>query len=91
MPVITKGSTNDAFEGAMVLEPKCDLYLDLPIPVGDFASLYPSSMISENLSHDSKVWSKEYDLCGNILNEKGEKDENNNFKETYFLFIYLFH
>jgi DNA polymerase elongation subunit (family B) len=37
-------------------------------------------MISENLSHDSKVWTKEYDLHGNQLNEVGEKDDNGNFK-----------
>jgi DNA polymerase elongation subunit (family B) len=79
MPVIKKGSQLDAFEGAIVLEPKCDLYLDLPIPVGDFSSLYPSSMISENLSHDSKVWTKQYDLANNLLQEMGEKDECGNF------------
>ena len=32
-------------------------------------------MISENLSHDSKVWTKEYDLAGNLIVEWGEKDE----------------
>ena len=38
-------------------------------------------MISENLSHDSKVWTKEYDLAGNLIKngEWGEKDENGNF------------
>jgi hypothetical protein len=35
-------------------------------------------MISENLSHDSKVWTKEYDLAGNLIEEWGEKDENGN-------------
>ena len=30
-------------------------------------------MISENLSHDSKVWTKEYDLEGNLLEELGCK------------------
>jgi len=72
MPVLQKDFSNDGFEGAIVLDPKCNLY-DIPVPVGDFASLYPSSMISENLSHDSKVWSKEYDLSGNLIKEKGEK------------------
>ncbi len=36
-------------------------------------------MISENLSHDSKVWTKEYDLAGNLIEEYGEKDENGNY------------
>ena len=64
MPVIDKGSQYEAYEGAIVLSPKCDLYLDNPVACVDYASLYPSSMISENLSHDSKVWTKEYDLDG---------------------------
>jgi DNA polymerase elongation subunit (family B) len=36
-------------------------------------------MISENLSHDSKVWTKEYDLQKNLICETGEKDEKGNF------------
>jgi DNA polymerase elongation subunit (family B) len=66
---------DDGYEGAIVLEPKCDLYLDNPVACVDYASLYPSSMISENLSHDSKVWTKEYDLAGNLIEEYGDKDE----------------
>ena len=79
MPVIEKGSLDDGFEGAIVLDPKCDLYLDNPVACVDYASLYPSCMMSENFSHDSKVWSKEYDLAGNLIEETGEKDENGNF------------
>jgi hypothetical protein len=59
----------DAYEGAIVLEPKCNLYLNHPIPVGDFASLYPSSMISENLCHSSKVWTKSYNLQKELIYE----------------------
>jgi DNA polymerase delta subunit 1 len=76
MPVIDKGSMDDGYEGAIVLDPKCDLYLDNPVACVDYASLYPSSMISENLSHDSKVWTKEYDLAGNLILEIGEKDDS---------------
>jgi DNA polymerase elongation subunit (family B) len=79
MPVIEKGNLDEGFEGAIVLDPKCDLYLDNPVACVDYASLYPSSMISENLSHDSKVWTREYDLAGNLIDETGEKDENGNF------------
>ena len=62
MPDLDKVRGNEGFEGAIVLPPKCDLYLDEPVPVVDYSSLYPSTIISENLSHDSKVWTKEYDL-----------------------------
>ena len=74
MPVINKGSKDDGYEGAIVLEPKCGLYLDKPIAVGDFASLYPSSMLSENLCPSSKVWTKIFDLRNNLIKETGEKD-----------------
>ena len=78
MPVINKGSKDDGYEGAIVLEPKCGLYLDNPIAVGDFASLYPSSMLSENLCPSSKVWTKIYDLAGNLVTETGSKNPETN-------------
>jgi DNA polymerase elongation subunit (family B) len=74
MPCINKGSKDDGYEGAIVLNPKCGLYLDDPVCVGDFASLYPSSMLSENLCPSSKVWTKIYDLAGNLVLETGEKN-----------------
>jgi len=79
MPTINKGSADDGYEGAIVLVPKCGLYLDNPIDVGDFASLYPSSMLSENLSPDSKVWSKIFNLNGELIYETGEKDASGNY------------
>jgi DNA polymerase elongation subunit (family B) len=79
MPTIEKSEDNDGYEGAIVLDPKCDLYLDNPVACVDYASLYPSSMLSENLSHDSKVWTKEYDLNNELIRETGEKDEDGNF------------
>ena len=79
LPVIEKGDLDEGYEGAIVLDPKCDLYLDNPVACVDYASLYPSSMISENLSHDSKVWTREYDLNGSMISEWGEKDENGIF------------
>lgn len=51
----------DGYEGAIVLEPKTGIYIDDPITVLDYASLYPSSMISENLSHDSIILNPKYD------------------------------
>jgi DNA polymerase elongation subunit (family B) len=79
MPVIEKGGLDEGYEGAIVLDPKCDLYLDNPVACNDYASLYPSGMMSENLSHDSKVWTREYDLAGNLSEEWGEKDEVGNY------------
>ena len=79
MPVIDKGTKDDAYEGAIVLEPKCDLYLDDPVACVDFSSLYPSSMMSENISHDSKVWTKEYNMEGDLIRETGEKDDDGEF------------
>jgi DNA polymerase elongation subunit (family B) len=79
IPVIEKGDADEGYEGAIVLPPKCDLYLDNPVACNDYASLYPSSMISENLSHDSKVWTQEFDLAGNMIEEWGYKDENGNY------------
>lgn len=79
MPCINKGSKDDGYEGAIVLNPKCGLYLDDPVCVGDFASLYPSSMLSENLCPSSKVWTKIYDLAGNLVLETGDKDSDGNY------------
>ena len=79
MPVIEKSLDDEGYEGATVLNPKSGLYLDNPIACVDYSSLYPSAIISENLSHDSKVWTKEYDLKHNLLKETGEKDNSGNY------------
>lgn len=51
---------DDGYEGAIVLEPKEGIYLNEPIVVFDYGSLYPSSMICRNLSHDTYVNNKRY-------------------------------
>jgi DNA polymerase elongation subunit (family B) len=48
------------YEGAIVISPKIGMYLDTPVAVLDFNSLYPSSMIGENLSPDTLVCKKNY-------------------------------
>ena len=48
------------YEGAVVLEPKEGIYLNEPIVVFDYGSLYPSSMISCNLSHDCYLMDEKY-------------------------------
>jgi len=86
IPVLEK-KNDGGYEGAIVLPPKCGLYLDEPVACVDYSSLYPSSMISENLSHDSKVWSMEYDLDGKLVSETGIKNDKGEFiydnLETY--------
>ena len=68
-----KGSDEDkGYEGAVVLVATPGIYM-VPISVNDFASLYPSSMISENISHDSIVFYKVMDNDGNVINMQGEK------------------
>ena len=79
MPVIQKELNDDGYEGAHVFTPKTGLYLEDPVACVDYSSLYPSSMISENLSHDSKVWTKEYDLSGNLINSTGQQDKDGNY------------
>lgn len=79
MPVIEKQLDDDGYEGAHVFTPETGLYLEDPVACVDYSSLYPSSMISENLSHDSKVWSKEYDLSDNLINCTGEQNKDENF------------
>jgi len=79
MPVLEKCEDDEGYEGAIVLEPMCDLYLKKPVGVCDYSSLYPSCMISENISHDSKVWTKEFDLEGNLLKTTGDQDNEGNF------------
>ena len=79
MPVLDKGDADEGYEGACVLDPKCNLYLDDPVACLDYGSLYPSSMISENISHDSKVSTKEYDMNSKLIIETGEKDVNGNY------------
>ena len=50
----------DGYEGAIVLDPETGMYLNDPVTVLDYNSLYPSSMISENISHDSLVLNRAY-------------------------------
>ena len=96
MPTIQKKEFDDGYEGAIVLDPKCNLYLEDPVACVDYGSLYPSSMISENLCHSSKVWTKEYDLFGELIEECCETgniyDNMENYKYvdiTYDTYSYV--
>ena len=53
-------TTNVGYEGATVFEPEIGFHRK-PVPVLDYNSLYPSSIISRNVSHETLVTSPEYD------------------------------
>jgi len=65
--VLPGGSENgEKYEGAIVLDPTPGFYT-VPVGVADFASLYPSTIISENISHDTLVWVKDYKEDGTFV------------------------
>ncbi len=47
-------------QGAIVLEPDTGFYADDPVAVCDYASLYPSSILSHGLSPDARVTRDEF-------------------------------
>ena len=79
-PVAVDGEeavAEESYEGAIVLTPNPGFYSESPVGVADFASLYPSTIISENISHDTLVWAKDYDMTGRFMgfsygSEEGE-------------------
>ncbi len=75
------------YEGAIVLPPKIGMYLDQPISVLDFNSLYPTNMISYNLSPDTLVCEREFDADGSKVSHLGMKvEEMNAMKEKGYIF-----
>lgn len=48
-------NADERFQGATVLDPKPGFYTDALILTLDFASLYPTIMMSHNLSHETRV------------------------------------
>jgi len=77
----------DTYEGAIVLEPKTGIYIDDPITADDFASLYPSSIISENISHDTLISVKDYDKDGNFVCIKEGSDRYDNLPGAKYVDI----
>ena len=67
---------DSSYEGAIVLPPKIGMYLDQPIAVLDFNSLYPSNMIAFNLSPDTLVYVKTYDARGKKVKQEGGDGED---------------
>jgi DNA polymerase elongation subunit (family B) len=67
LPNPKQGGSEDSYEGAIVLNPDPGFYSDSPIGVCDFASLYPSTIVSENISHDSLLWVKDFNYDGTLI------------------------
>jgi DNA polymerase elongation subunit (family B) len=73
-----------SYEGAVVLPPKIGMYLEDPIPVLDFNSLYPSNMIAFNISPDSLVYVKTFNMDGRKIHHEGtDGAELEKLKESY--------
>jgi DNA polymerase elongation subunit (family B) len=51
---------DNKYEGAIVFPPKKGVYFE-PIPVLDYNSLYPNSMVQRNLSHECNVFDDDLD------------------------------
>jgi DNA polymerase elongation subunit (family B) len=67
LPSPKQTGNEDSYEGAIVLNPDPGFYSQSPIGVCDFASLYPSTIVSENISHDSLLWVKDFNYDGTLI------------------------
>ena len=75
---------NMGYEGATVFEPVTGVHYN-PIYVLDFSSLYPSSMIMRNLSHEMHVMDSKYDnLPGYIYHDIEYKNSDNTTTKCRF-------
>jgi DNA polymerase elongation subunit (family B) len=76
----------ESYEGAVVLDPMPNIYIDDPISVLDYGSLYPSSMIERNLSHETIISANDKTYLGEegakLLNELGYDYEDVTY-DTY--------
>jgi DNA polymerase elongation subunit (family B) len=79
------GGEEDSYEGAIVLDPVPGFYSQSPIGVADFASLYPSTIESENISHDSLVWTRDFNYEGRLIGSVYESgyDEANASRDGF--------
>jgi DNA polymerase elongation subunit (family B) len=75
MPAPNRAGTETSYEGAIVLDPIPGFYSRSAIGVADFASLYPSTIVSENISHDTLVWTKDYDADGYLIKHSWGSNE----------------
>ena len=88
LPSASRGgddSDDPSYEGAIVLEPKTGIYIDQPVTALDFSSLYPSTIISENISHDTLISLKE--TKGSVTRIIGGSDKFDNLPGAKYVDI----
>lgn len=71
---------DDSFTGATVLEPLPGMYLDDNVAVLDFASLYPTIMISRNLCYSTFVLDEKFSNIPNVNYETISWDDTIEYK-----------
>ncbi len=80
LPVPKQGGGEDSYEGAIVLDPEPGFYSTSTIGVCDFASLYPSTIVSENISHDSLLWVKDFREDGELICQQWGSEDFDDWK-----------
>ena len=77
--------TKDSYEGAEVLEPTPAIFLKNPVSVLDYGSLYPSSMIGSNISHDTIIVEPQYqgESGAKLLESMGIKFQDISYDNYY--------
>jgi DNA polymerase elongation subunit (family B) len=78
------GGDDVGYLGALVIDPITGVYMDEPVAVIDYNSLYPSEMRARNYSHDAWVRVTRYDMEGNIISIQENKGFADLPDETYF-------
>jgi DNA polymerase delta subunit 1 len=73
-------AVEDSFTGATVLQPQTGIYLNDNVAVLDFASLYPTIMISRNLCYSSFVLDKKYLGIKDVKYERIKWDDQVEYK-----------
>ena len=76
------------YEGAIVISPKIGMYLDQPVSVLDFNSLYPTNMIAYNISPDTLVSVRVFDDEGHRIDSQCEgykKEEIKKFEDAGYV------
>ncbi|KAG8744183.1 DNA-directed DNA polymerase delta [Ceratobasidium sp. 414] len=76
IPNMKSEGTDEAYEGATVIEPKRGYY-DVPIATLDFSSLYPSIMMAHNLCYTTLVYKETIDQHKLVKGEDYVQTPNN--------------
>lgn len=84
--IVFNEDDEDGYEGAIVLDPLSGIYTEKePVAALDFSSLYPSTIMSENLSHDTHIHTKDYDLANKFIRIREGSDTYDNLPNCTYL------